>query len=82
MTVIITDHHEIPYKETEDGKNGSFRRQMQLLIQNRQDVNIHLKIVRSSVALKLVTASMRQMVRKWLWKIFREVLQPLPRWEM
>ena len=44
MTVIVTDHHEVPFEE-HDGKRYIFcRRLMPLLTQSRKTVHIHLKV--------------------------------------
>ena len=43
MTIVITDHHEVPFEEKTALRNILFQMQTQLLIQNRQIVNIHLK---------------------------------------
>lgn len=44
MTIIVTDHHEVPVQGKMKREEDTFyRRQMQLLTQGRKDVNIHLK---------------------------------------
>ena len=42
MTVLVTDHHEVPYEEQEDGSIRTFlRMQMPLSIPNRRTAVIH-----------------------------------------
>ena len=54
MTIVVTDHHEVPFEEEEDGKkfriwkkmgrkNISCHRRMQWSIRTEQIVSIHLK---------------------------------------
>lgn len=53
MTVIVTDHHEVPFDE-QDGENDTeFRRQMRLWILSSRIVSIHLK---DSAVLRLHTS--------------------------
>ena len=44
MTVVVTDHHEVPFEDTEEGRKYSFLWQMQLSIQNSLTVRIQIKI--------------------------------------
>ncbi len=44
MTIVVTDHHEVPYLEENGGrKNISCHRRMQWSIRTEQTVSIHLK---------------------------------------
>lgn len=43
MTIVVTDHHEVPYLEENGEKNISCHRRMQWSIRTEQTVSIHLK---------------------------------------
>lgn len=72
MTVIITDHHEIPYKETEDGRELILPPADAIVNPKQPDCNYPEKrLCGAVVALKLVTALYEACgFRKKSWKIF------------
>lgn len=43
MTIVITDHHEVPFEEKDGAKEYIVPNADAVVNQNRQIVNIHLK---------------------------------------
>lgn len=72
MMVIITDHHEIPYKETEDGRELILPPADAIVNPKQPDCNYPEKrLCGAVVALKLVTALYEACgIPEKSWKIF------------